>query len=231
MAFSSRSVLCSAAVVIGSIVALSPSVAAVTEVVSSPATIRIGNRFIASARATRLRAYNAGSPRGLAEARADQLYPQSMPSEAMRFPEIQTRSLAQESFSLPNDFEGRRNIAVVAFRREHQQLVDTWLPFLLELEATTDGLRAYEIPVLSRRWSPARRLIDGGMAVGIADRETCERTLTSYTDVGAVQHALGLPDDSTIATVLTDRSGTIAWMTTGAFTEQAGWVLAAAVAP
>ena len=60
------------------------------------------------------------------------------------------------------------------------------------------------------------------MAVGIADRDACARTPTSYTDVGRVQRALGLRDDATIATVLTDRDGRITWMTTGAFTERAG---------
>jgi len=147
-----------------------------------------------------------------------------------RFPDIQARSLEREHYDLPGDFEGRRNVAVVAFRREQQQVVDTWLPFLLALEAEQDDLRIYEIPTISRRWSPARRFIDGGMAVGIADREACARTLTSYTDVGRVQQALGLPDDTTIATVLTDRDGRITWMATGAFTEQAGDGLRAALA-
>ena len=147
-----------------------------------------------------------------------------------RFPQIQARSLERERYDLPGDFEGRRNVAVVAFRREQQQMVDTWLPFLLALEARDDDLRVYEIPTISQRWAPARWFIDGGMAVGIADREACARTLTSYTDVGAVQRALGLPDDSTIATVLTGRDGQIAWMTTGAFTPSAGEELTAALA-
>jgi hypothetical protein len=148
----------------------------------------------------------------------------------LRFPEIQAQSLDRERYALPGEFEGRRNVAVVAFRREQQQLVDTWLPFLLALEAERDDLRIYEIPAISRRWTPARRFIDGGMAVGIADRDACARTLTSYTDVGLVQRALGLPDDTTIATVLTGRDGRITWMATGAFTEQAGADLRAALA-
>jgi len=154
----------------------------------------------------------------------------AMPSGARRFPEIQARSLEREHYDLPAEFEGRRNVAVVAFRREQQQLVDTWLPFLLALEAEHDDLRVYEIPTISRRWAPARWFIDGGMAVGIADRQACARTLTSYTDVGHVQRALGLRDDTTIATVLTGRDGRITWMTTGAFTERAGADLRAALA-
>jgi len=148
----------------------------------------------------------------------------------VRFPEIPARSLERERYDLPGDFEGRRNVAVVAFRREQQQLVDTWLPHLLAIEAEHADLRVYEIPVISQRWGPARWFIDGGMAVGIADREACARTLTSYTDVGLVRQALLLPDDSTIATVLTGRDGRITWMTTGAFAEPAGEELRAALA-
>jgi hypothetical protein len=152
-----------------------------------------------------------------------------MTEATWRFPTIEARSLDRETYDLPSEFEGRWNVAVVAFRREQQQLVDTWLPFLLALEAGSDRLRVYEIPVLARRWTPARRFIDGGMAMAIGDRDTLGRTLTSYTDVGAVQRALGLPDDSTIATVLTDRDGLITWIATGGFSERAGQELTRAL--
>jgi len=148
----------------------------------------------------------------------------------LRFPQIRARSLTRETFALPADFEGRRNVVVVAFRREHQQHVDTWLPFLLALEVEHNDVRVYEVPTLSQRWTPVRWFIDGGMTAGIADDDACARTLTSYTDVGAVQRALGLPDDSTICTVLTDRDGAVAWSATGPFTEAAGEDLAAALA-
>ena len=145
-----------------------------------------------------------------------------MTAATLRFPRIEARSLDRETYDLPGEFEGRWNIAVVAFQREQQRLVDTWLPFLVALEAGNDRLRVYEVPVLARRWTPARRFIDGGMAMAIADRGARARTLTGYTDVSAVRRALGLPDDSTIVTVLTDRDGRITWIATGAFSDRAG---------
>ncbi len=147
-----------------------------------------------------------------------------------RFPRISARSLEREGYDLPADFDGRRNVAVVAFRREQQAMVDTWLPLLAELEAEHADLRVWEIPTISDRWALGRWFIDGGMATAIADRDARERTLTSYTDVGAVLDALGLPDTSVTATVLTDRSGEIAWMATGPCTEEAGAALRAALA-
>ena len=34
-----------------------------------------------------------------------------------RFPQIPARSLERERYDLPGEFDGRRNVAVVAFRR------------------------------------------------------------------------------------------------------------------
>jgi hypothetical protein len=136
------------------------------------------------------------------------------------FPEIEARGLDGRAFRLPGDLEGDRNIVVVAFQRQQQELVDGWLPALLELERQLPSLRVYEVPTISRAWSPARRLIDGGMTRGIPDPDARARTLTSYTDVGRVVATLGLRDTETIAIVLVERSGRIAWQGSGGFNEE-----------
>ncbi len=145
------------------------------------------------------------------------------------FPEIEARSLTGERCVLPAGFGAPRVIAAVAFHRAQQADVDTWLPVLLELERSRDDLRAYEIPCISRRWGPARPFIDGGMVAGIPDREARARTLTTYTDVGAVRRALGLRDTSEIAVVLTGRDGRIDWIGTGPWTAGLGGALAEAL--
>ncbi len=152
-----------------------------------------------------------------------------MEAEFATFPEIEARGLDGRRFRLPGDLEGDRNIVVVAFRRRQQELVDGWLPALLELERQLPGLRVYEVPTISRTWSPARRFIDGGMTRGIPDPGARARTLTSYTDVGRVLAALGLKDTETIAIVLVERSGGIAWQGSGRFSEEKLRGLAAAL--
>lgn len=142
------------------------------------------------------------------------------------FPEIEARSLTGERCLLPAQFGAPRAVAAVAFRRQQQAEVDSWLPALLELERAHDDLRAYEIPCISRRWGPARPFIDGGMVAGIPDRDARARTLTTYTDVGRVRRALGLRDTSEIAVVLTRRDGRIDWIATGPWTAAAGRALA-----
>ncbi len=133
------------------------------------------------------------------------------------FPEVEARSLSGRIYRLPSDLDGDRNVLVVAFRRDQQRLVDQWLPSLLELERRGEGLRVYEIPTISSRWSPLRWFIDGGMSHGIGDPDARARTLTIYTDVGRVVGALGLEDTWTIAILLVDRTGRITWRGGGEF--------------
>lgn len=146
------------------------------------------------------------------------------------FPSLDARGLDGTELRLPQDFGGDPVVAVVAFQRGQQSDVDTWLPALLEHERDVPGLRVYEIPCISSRWSIARRFIDGGMTSGIPDPDARARTLTTYTDVGRVVAALGLDGTDEIAVVLTGRDGAIRWLATGPFAPGAAAQLAAALA-
>lgn len=146
-----------------------------------------------------------------------------------RFPEIEARSLDGRGYRLPGDLEFERSVLVVAFHRAQQRVVDGWLPPLLELERRLPRLRVYELPTISRAWSPVRRLIDGGMVRGIPDPDARARTLTAYTDVGRVVRALGLDGTDEIAVVLVDRDGRIGWQGGGEPGEEQLSALAAAL--
>jgi len=134
-----------------------------------------------------------------------------VPPTPARLPELEARSLEGRAYRLPGDLDGELNVLVVAFERRQQRLVDDWLPSLLALESCVAGLRVYELPTISRAWSPARWFIDGGMVRGIPDAEARARTLTVYTDVGRVLESLGLESAATVAVLLIDRAGNVAW--------------------
>jgi len=131
------------------------------------------------------------------------------------FPAVEARSLDGKRLMLPSELEGERNLLAVAFRRNHQGDVDSWAEDFAAAERNHLGVHSYEIPVISRRWSPARGFIDGGMAAAIRDPEVLARTLTVYGDVSRVSEALGLPDRSQIAIVLCDRDGVVEWLWRG----------------
>ena len=117
--------------------------------------------------------------------------------------------------TLPDAFEGDRNVVVVAFQRNHQELVDSWVPWLEQRAAKDPGLRFYELPTIGRIWAPVRNFIDGGMAASIREPVILQRTLTIYGDVNRLTRPLGVEDRSTISIFLVERSGSVLWRGAG----------------
>lgn len=52
----------------------------------------------------------------------------------MRFPVVTSTNLSRQRLTLPVDFEGDVNVLLIAFQRWHQRVVDTWIPFVRQLE-------------------------------------------------------------------------------------------------
>ncbi len=153
------------------------------------------------------------------------------------FPRVPGRSLLDGDVDLPAGLPAERTLAVVAFRQRHQACVDRWIAKAVEggVPRTTHGVleeapvAVVEIPVLSTRWRPARRFIDGGMTSGIGDPEVLARTITVYTDVGSFQSALGIPDSDEVEALVVTRAGTVLARGRGEPTESAWTPLAAAL--
>ena len=152
-------------------------------------------------------------------------------SEKIRLlPAVDARALDGTEYRLPSELGGERNLIAVAFERNHQDDVDSWLGDFAELEDQHPGLFTYEMPTISRRFGPARRVIDGKMASAIPDPKTRARTITSYTDVNRVRDSLGLPDTSAIAVIVCDRNGVVSWLARGKRSDDAAGELRAALA-
>ena len=133
------------------------------------------------------------------------------------FPQLAARNLEGLDVRLPDAFAGERNVVIVAFQRKHQALVDSWVPWLVELAASDPGLSFYELPAIGRIWAPVRNMIDGGMAAATRDPVVLRRTLTIYGDVGRLTRPLGILDRSTIALIVVDESGRVHWSGAGSF--------------
>jgi hypothetical protein len=146
------------------------------------------------------------------------------------FPPLQARNLNGRAFALPSTFGGARNVVIIAFRRGHQQLVDSWFPALDPLLAAYSDLRAYELPMIASGYALVRPFIDGGMAGAIPSPTVRERTLTVYTDVARFRALLQISSPETITILLVDRSGKIFWRSLGAYTTDKGAELAQALA-
>jgi len=146
------------------------------------------------------------------------------------FPGLRARDLDGREVTLPAGLPCEWNVVIVAFRRQQQSLVDSWVPWLQEQAATTPGLGFVELPAIGLHWQPARPAIDGGMAAAIGDQPTRRRTLTVYTDLRRVTIPLGITGRETIWLFLTDRAGRVRWRGCGGWDPATAANLAAALA-
>ena len=138
---------------------------------------------------------------------------------AGQFPPLQSQTLNQKPVSLPQDFVGRRNILLIAYKMQQQSVVDSWLPFLAKAKSAHQGVEFYELPTIGGSMGFMQGFIDGGMRNGIPDSATRDHTITLYTDVAALQRALGISGTSTIHAVVVDASGKVLASVSGPFSE------------
>lgn len=142
-----------------------------------------------------------------------------------RFPEVKASNLAKRELSLPADFGGDHNLVLIAFQRDQQKDVDTWLSEMRRFEELSTTFRYYELPVIQRPNALMRWIIDSGMRSGIPDRKARERTITLYIDKKPFLESLLITDQKKIHAVLLDRSGNVLWRADGVFDDEKGEAL------
>ncbi len=145
------------------------------------------------------------------------------------FPSVKASNLEKRDFNLPADFEGERNLLLVAFEREQQKDVDTWLREMKRFEEIDPGFHYYELPTIQRPNAFMRWFIDTGMRHGIADRKARERTITLYLEKKPFLDSLLITDQKKIYAFLVDREGKVLWRSEGVFDETKGASLRSAL--
>jgi hypothetical protein len=150
-------------------------------------------------------------------------------STEARFPNVTASNLERHEFNLPADFEGERNLLLVAFERDQQKDVDTWLREMKRFEELDPGFHYYELPTIERPNVLMRWFIDSGMRRGIPDRKARERTITLYLEKQPFLDALHITDQKEIYTFLVDRQGKVLWSSEGVFDETKGASLRSAL--
>jgi hypothetical protein len=145
------------------------------------------------------------------------------------FPSVKASNLEKRDFNLPADFEGERNLLLVAFEREQQKDVDTWLREMKRFEELDPGFHYYELPTIQRPNALMRWFIDSGMRRGIPDRKARERTITLYLEKKPFLDSLHITDHKKIYALLVDREGKVLWRSEGVFDETKGASLRSAL--
>ena len=139
-----------------------------------------------------------------------------------KFPALDSETLEKQAVRLPQDFRGERNLLLIAFKREQQKDIDTWLMQMKRYEDIDKGFRYYEIPTIERMNRFMRWFINTGMRTGIPDVKARERTITLYIDKGPFKKSLQIADEKQIYAMVVDRSGNVLWHATGPYDEANG---------
>ena len=148
----------------------------------------------------------------------------------VEFPRVRGRSLAGLDVTLPEDLPAARTLVLLAFQQRQQGCVDRWIA-RAESEGIpgspldvgpSDETCVLEVPVLSTRWKLGRGFIDGGMASSIRVPRVLARAITVYTDVGALQRVLEIPDSNAVQACVVTPAGDVLARVPGEPTET-GW--------
>ena len=135
------------------------------------------------------------------------------------FPVVSGYNLNRQEFVFPQDFGGDYNLVIVPFQQYQQQIVNTWIPFAQEIEASFPGFIYYELPTIYEMPVLSRTFINEGMRAGIPDQTARERTITLYLNKDTFKSALGIYSEDDIYLFMVNREGEILWRTTGEYTD------------
>ena len=131
------------------------------------------------------------------------------------FPDVAGKNLDGKNFQLPQDFEGGMNLVFLAFQREQQLAVNTWLPTATLLEDLHKELRYYELPVHSCINPIVRRFLNRAMRVGIRYPGSREKTIPLYMDKDPFCKTLDISGEENIHILVLNDEARIVWRSEG----------------
>jgi hypothetical protein len=146
----------------------------------------------------------------------------------MQFPALKGTNLQGLEIDLPAGLQGKQRLVAVAFLREQQEDVDTWVAHLDELRKLHPEMTFYEVPMVYKGSVFFRFWLNNGMRAGIPDEQKRRSTITVYTDVVSFLKDVGAQSNREIQVFLLDEAGAIVGRTTGVYTQEKATALFAA---
>ena len=140
--------------------------------------------------------------------------------DEFHFPVVSGFNLNRQEFEFPRDFGSELNLVIVPFQQWQQNTVNTWVPYLQDLEDEFANFIYYELPTIYEMPMISRTFINEGMRAGIPNKTARERTITLYLDKPKFKSALEIASEENIYLFLVDRNGEILWQSTGIYTTE-----------
>lgn len=131
------------------------------------------------------------------------------------FPQITGIDLNGNKQKLPDTFNNDLNLVIVAFKREQQSEVDTWIKSAKPLLEKNKNLSFFEIPLIYELSAFKRFWVNNGMRFGIKDEVARKQTITVYTNRKKFFNITKMEEEKIYA-LLIDKNGKILWQKDGA---------------
>jgi hypothetical protein len=138
------------------------------------------------------------------------------------FPTVEGTNLLRQKKTLPADFTGQINLVFIAFQQWQQGEIDSWSPWITEMEKHYPTLVNYELPTIENRSALARWFINEGMRAGIPNPVTRERTITLYLHKEDFRKSLNIADEDHVQILLVDKLGKVIYRENGIYSMDTG---------
>ena len=133
---------------------------------------------------------------------------------AQRFPTIEAETLSGKKVVFPDVAEGKYAFLLIAFKRQTQGEVDSWLdPFVKEF-GTHNEVTFYEIPMISNNWKWMSGWIDAGMRAGVPANKH-DHVATYYGPLKRYFDYFDIDDRGTVYVFLLDKEGRMIFRASG----------------
>ncbi|MBZ0294760.1 MAG: hypothetical protein K8L99_19515 [Anaerolineae bacterium] len=144
--------------------------------------------------------------------------------ECIRFPTVSGANLLEETWMLPDDFEGDYTLVVVPFNDAQQILAQAWLPLAETLAEQYPDMTYYNTAVFPGDIAgPVRVFIRAGMIMAVPDEALRAITFTLFLeDRDAFLAALDVPNTDEMQLFLLNANGEVLWQASGQYTEEKG---------
>jgi hypothetical protein len=133
------------------------------------------------------------------------LFPASL-SYAQQMPLVTAKDLNKKSITWPRDFTTDRTVLIIAFERDQQSMVDSWVKGLGLKE--NKSVSWYEAPVINNPGKLIRGFIDNGMRKGIPTPEARSHVVTLYVKKKEFMKAMQINDED-VHVLVVDRNGKV----------------------
>ena len=131
-----------------------------------------------------------------------------------KFPRIEAESLSGKKLIFPEATAGKYAFILIAFKRQTQGEVDSWLdPFIREF-GKHQLVTFYEIPMISTGWKWMSGWIDSGMRAGVP-KSKHDHVATYYGPLSKYFNHFNVKNPGTVYVFLLDKQGSIIYKNSG----------------